>query len=309
MSDIYDVLIIGAGPAGYTAAIYASRASLKVLCFEGWQPGGQLTTTTVIENFPGFENGISGPQLMQEMRKQAAKFGTQYVTKNVTKVDFSAKPFKVYVGDEEYQGKSVIVATGAKSRALGLESEKRLWGKGVSTCATCDGFFFKGKVVAVLGGGDSAMEEAGFLSKHASKVYVIHRREGFRASEIMLNRAKANSKIEFMLNKTVEEVLGETKVAGLRLKDTQSGKTSELPLDGIFLAIGHDPATQFLNGQITIDKKGYVVPKEHTMTNVEGIFAAGDCVDHRYRQAITAAGMGCQAAMDVEKWLDSSENL
>jgi thioredoxin reductase (NADPH) len=305
MSKKYDVIIIGAGPAGYTAAIYASRASLDVLVFEGWQPGGQLTTTTVIENFPGFEKGIDGKELMKEMRGQAGVFGTEYVTQDVTKVDFSDELKKVYVGDEEYQSKAVIIATGAKPRKLGLESEDRLWAKGVSSCATCDGFFFRDKTVAVIGGGDSAMEEADFLTKFASKVYLIHRRDEFRASQIMLDRAKANEKIEFVTNKAVEEVLGEQKVEALKLKDTQTGEGSEIKVDGMFLAIGHIPVTKLFD-EVEKDNEGYIVHKEHTMTNVPGVFAAGDVVDHRYRQAVTAAGMGCQAAIDAGRWL--SEN-
>ncbi|MDH5597420.1 MAG: thioredoxin-disulfide reductase [Candidatus Peregrinibacteria bacterium] len=301
MDQTYDLIVIGAGPAGYTASLYASRANLKVLCFEGWQPGGQLTTTTVIENYPGFEHGIDGNQLMQEMRKQAAVFGTEYITKNVSRVDFSAEVKKVYVGDAEYQARAVVIATGAKPRKLGLESEDRLWAKGVSSCATCDGFFYREKKVAVLGGGDSAMEEANFLTKFASKVYLVHRRDEFRASKIMLDRAKANPKIEFVVNKEVEEVLGDEKVRALKLKDTTSGEGMELEVDGMFLAIGHIPVTDLF--EVEKDDLGYIKHKTHTMTSAEGVFAAGDCVDHRYRQAITAAGMGCQAAIDAERWL------
>ncbi|MFH0820641.1 MAG: thioredoxin-disulfide reductase [Candidatus Peregrinibacteria bacterium] len=307
MSKIYDLIIIGAGPAGYTAALYAGRADLSVLLLEGWQPGGQLTTTTVIENFPGFKDGVEGKKLMQEMRAQAERFGAQYVTKDTTKVDFSKRPFAVYADDEGYQGRAVIIATGAKSRTLGIPSEQRLWAKGVSTCATCDGFFFKNKVVAIIGGGDSAMEEANFLAHLASKVYVIHRREEFRASKIMLDRAEKNPKIEFLLNKTIDEVLGEKKVTGLRLRDTKTDATSELQLDGMFLAIGHDPATRFLENAVEKDEKGYILHKKNTMTNVEGVFAAGDCVDHRYRQAITSAGSGCMAAIDARNWLEGQE--
>jgi len=303
MSDLYDVIIIGSGPAGNTAAIYTARADLKTLVVEGWQPGGQLTITTEVENFPGFKDGIQGPQLMNEMREQAKRFGTQYLTKEITKVDFSSRPFKIYADKEEFQSKSVIIATGAKPRRLGLPSEDKLWGKGVSACATCDGFFFKGKTVAVIGGGDAAMEEGIFMTKFCPKVYIINRSEVFRASDIMINRAKANKKIEILANKVVDEILGENKVTGLRLKDTQSGKTSELSVDGMFLAIGHIPATDLFKDQIEVDKMGFIVHKKHTMTSVEGVFAAGDVVDHRYRQAITAAGMGCQASIDVERWL------
>jgi len=302
MGDIYDVIIIGSGPAGNTAAIYTARADLKTLVIEGWQPGGQLTTTTEVENFPGFKDGIQGPQLMNEMREQAKRFGTEYITKDITKVDFSSRPFKIYAGDEEFQSKSVIIATGAKPRRLGIPSEEKLWGKGVSACATCDGFFFKGKTVAVIGGGDAAMEEGIFMTKFCPKVYIVNRSEQFRASDIMLDRAKANEKIEILTNKVIDEILGENNVTGLRLKDTQSDKTSELKVDGMFLAIGHIPVTDLFEGQIDMEK-GFIVHKTHTMTNVEGVFAAGDVVDYRYRQAITAAGMGCEASIDVERWL------
>lgn len=302
MNSQYDLVIIGSGPAGYTAAIYASRSSLKVLVFEGWQPGGQLTTTTVIENFPGFEKGIDGNQLMKEMRAQAARFGTQFVTKNITRVDFSAQPFRIYENKNEYQAKAVIIATGAKPRRLGLMSEDKFWAKGISACATCDGFFFRGKTVAVIGGGDSAMEEANFLTKFATKVYIINRSNEFKASKIMLERAKNNPKIEILINKSTEEFLGDTRVTGIRLKDSETGKTTDLPVDGIFLAIGHIPATELFNG-IEKDKQGFILHKENTMTNIPGVFAAGDCVDHRYQQAITAAGMGGQAAIDAGRWL------
>jgi len=306
MSELYDVIIIGSGPAGNTAAVYASRAELKVLVLEGWQPGGQLTTTTVVENFPGFKDGIQGTQLMSEMREQAKRFGATYLTKDITKVDFSKRPFKVYCGNEEYLSKSVIISTGAKPRRLGLPSEDKFWSKGVSACATCDGFFFKNKVVAVMGGGDAAMEEANFLTRFATKVYIIHRSETFRASKIMLERAQKNPKIEMLTNKVVDEVLGDKVVTGLRLKDTQTNKTSEIKVDGMFLAIGHLPATEVFKGAIELDEVGFIVHKKHTMTSTEGVFAAGDCVDHRYRQAITSAGMGGQAAIDVARWLDQN---
>ncbi len=306
MSKIYDVIVIGAGPAGYTACLYASRANLSVLCFEGWQPGGQLTTTTVIENYPGFEKGIDGNQLMQEMKKQAAVFGTEYVTKDVTKVELEGAVKKVYINDEVYEAKTVVVATGAKPRKLGLESEDRLWAKGVSSCATCDGFFYRGKTVAVIGGGDSAMEEANFLTRFADKVYLVHRREEFRASKIMVDRTRANEKVEILTNKGVEEVLGEDKVTGLSLKDTVTGELSEVELDGMFLAIGHIPTTQLFD-TLDKDEAGYLKHAENTMMNVPGVFAAGDCVDHRYRQAITAAAMGCQAAIDAERWLEAQD--
>lgn len=307
MSDIYDVIVIGSGPAGHTAAVYTSRAELKTLVFEGWQPGGQLTTTTEVENFPGFSKGIFGQQLMAEMKGQAERFGAEYLAKDITKVDFSGTPKKVYVGDEEYQAKAIIIATGAKPRRLGLESESKLWSKGVSACATCDGFFFKDKVVAVIGGGDSAMEEANFLTKFATKVYLVHRSEEFRASKIMLERAQNNDKIEMLTNKATEEVLGDDKVTGLRLKDNKSGEISEVELDGMFLAIGHIPVTELFKDQIELDEIGFIPHSKYTMTNVEGVFAAGDVVDHRYRQAITAAGMGCQAAIDTERWIASQE--
>ncbi|MBN2306450.1 thioredoxin-disulfide reductase [Candidatus Peregrinibacteria bacterium] len=304
MDNQYDVIIIGTGPAGYTAAIYASRANLKVLNFEGWQPGGQLTITTTVENFPGFEKGIDGKALMAEMKKQAAVFGTEYVSKDVTKVDFSGQPLRVYAGKDEYQARAVIIATGAKPRKLGIKSEEKYWAKGVSACATCDGFFFRDKKVAVIGGGDSAMEEANFLTRFASKVYIVHRREEFRASDIMLDRVKSNPKIEIITNKEIDEVLGTDKLTGLRLKDTKTGETSELAVEGMFLAIGHTPVTEIFE-DVEKNKLGYILHKENTMTSMAGVFAAGDCVDHRYRQAITAAGMGCQAAIDAERWLEN----
>jgi len=306
MSDLRDIIIIGAGPAGYTAALYAARANLNVLLFEGWQPGGQLTTTTIVENYPGFAKGVDGNQLMKEMKDQAAVFGTEYITKDVTKVDFSNRPFKIYEGDNEHQAKAVIIATGAKARKLGLESEERLWSKGVTSCATCDGFFFKDKVVSVIGGGDTAMEESIFLTKFATKVYVIHRRDEFRASKIMIDRAKANEKIEFLTSKVVEECLGDQKLTALKLKDAKSGENSELPVDGMFLAIGHVPVTEIFP-DVTKDDHGYIIPQEFTMTNIEGVFAAGDCVDNRYRQAVTAGGMGCEASIDAERWLEGQQ--
>lgn len=307
MPDIYDVIIIGTGPAGYTAAIYTSRGNLKTLVFDGPQPGGQLTTTTKVENFPGFKDGIQGPDLMRAMRGQAERFGTDYVNKKVEKVDFSARPFRVWAGEEEYQSKAVIITTGAKPRKLGLESEEKLWSKGVSSCATCDGFFFKDKTVAVIGGGDSAMEEGIFLTKFAKKVYIVHRRDEFKASEIMLKRAQDNDKVEILTNKAIEKILGDDRVTGLRLKDTKTDETSELKVDGMFLAIGHIPATDIFKDEIELDDHGYVVHKKHTMTSREGIFAGGDCADSRYRQAVTAAGEGCKASIDVKKWLDDNE--
>ncbi|MBN2095852.1 thioredoxin-disulfide reductase [Candidatus Peregrinibacteria bacterium] len=307
MSDIYDVLIIGSGPAGLSAAVYTGRANLKTLLFEGWQPGGQLTTTTVVENYAGFKDGIQGTKLMAEMRGQAERFGVEYITKDVTSVDFSKRPFTVKTDDQEYQGKTVIIATGAKPRRLGLPSEDKLWAKGISACATCDGFFFKDKTVAVIGGGDSAMEEGTFLTKFASKVYIINRTENFRASDIMLRRARNNEKVEILADKVIEEVLGDDHVTGLRLKDNQSGETSELKLDGMFLAIGHIPVTDLFKDQVELDKLGFITLKENTMTSVPGVFAAGDVSDHRYRQAITSAGEGCKASIDAKKWLAEND--
>lgn len=307
MSDIYDVIIIGSGPAGFSAGVYSGRANLKTLLFEGWQPGGQLTTTTLVENYAGFKDGIQGTQLMAEMRGQAERFGVEYVSKDITKVDFSGQPLKVYVGDEEYQSKSIIIATGAKPRRLGLPSEDKLWSKGVSACATCDGFFFKDKIVAVIGGGDSAMEEGTFLTKFASKVYIINRTDNFRASDIMLKRAQDNEKVEILSGKAIDEVLGENNVTGLRIKDAQSGEASELKIDGMFLAIGHIPVTELFKNQIELDRVGFVSLKENTMTSVPGVFAAGDVTDHRYRQAITSAGSGCMASIDAKKWLAEQE--
>jgi thioredoxin reductase (NADPH) len=306
MSEVYDVIIIGSGPAGLSAAVYTGRANLKTLLFEGWQPGGQLTTTTLVENYAGFKEGIQGPQLMMEMKEQAKRFGVEYIAKDITKVDFSGDPKKVYVGDEEYQARSVIISTGAKPRMLGLESEKKFWAKGVSACATCDGFFFKDKVVAVIGGGDSAMEEGNFLTKFATKVYIINRTDKFRASQIMMERVKNNEKIEILSNKVVDEVLGDTKVTGLRLKDSQGGEMSEIEVDGMFLAIGHIPVTNLFKEQVELDDLGFIVQKEHTMTSVAGVFSAGDVSDHRYRQAITSAGSGCMAAIDAKKWREDN---
>jgi len=305
-NTIYDVIIIGSGPAGYTAAIYTGRANLKTLLFEGWQPGGQLTTTTVIENFPGFKDGIQATELMRQMRAQVERFEVKIITKNVTKTVLTERPFRIYSDSEEFKSKSVIIATGAKPRTLGLASEKRLWAKGVSTCATCDGFFFKNKVVAVLGGGDSAMEEGNFMTKFASKVYIVNRSDKFRASEIMIERAKNNNKIEILSNKVVEDMLGDKFVTGLKLKDSKTGEYSEIEVDGIFFAIGHIPATDLFKGQIELDETGLVVQKENTMTSIPGVFAAGDVADHRYRQAITSAGHGCMASIDVKKWLENN---
>ena len=301
-----NVIIIGSGPAGWTAAIYAARADLKPILFEGPQPGGQLTTTTEVENFPGFPQGILGPELMAKMREQAARFGTEIISETVTAVDFSSRPFKITAGDKMYEAKTVIVSTGATARRLGLESEKALYGKGVSACATCDGFFFRGKTVAVVGGGDSAMEEANFLTRFAEKVYLIHRRDAFRASKVMQERTFANPKIEIVWNTAVDEILGVDvgHVTGVRLKDTVTGALRELPLDGVFAAIGHEPNTALFKGVLDLDEKNYIrtIPGS-THTNVDGVFAAGDVQDAKYRQAISAAGTGCMAALEVEKFL------
>ncbi len=313
---MYDVIILGSGPAGYTAAIYASRAFLKTLLISGSELGGQLTTTTQIENFPGFSQGIDGNKLMEEMKKQAQRFNCSIAIEQVSSIKYQVsekKPlFNVVTNKAEYQGKSVIIATGASAKYLGIPSEAKFRGKGVSACATCDGFFYKNKEVVVIGGGDTAMEEATFLTRFASKVTIIHRRNEFRASPIMLKRAQDNPKIKFLLNKTVEEVLGDQKVSAAKLKDNQTGIVEEYKTDGFFLAIGHKPNTEFLRGIVALDEKGYVVVKGmptpenyHTQTTVDGIFAAGDCVDFKYRQAVVAAGMGCMAALDVQKWLET----
>lgn len=301
---MYDVIILGSGPAGYTAAIYTSRAFLKTLLLTGKEPGGQLTITTDVDNFPGFSGGIKGPALMDEMKKQAERFNTEIKQFSVSSLEQSdKKTFLVKTEQETFEGRAVIVATGAAAQYLGLPSEQRLMGKGVSACATCDGFFFRGKTVVVVGGGDTAMEEATFLTTFASHVTIIHRRDVFRASAIMLARAKKDPKISFLLNKTVEEILGDSVVTGIRLKDTLTGNVEDRKTDGVFLAIGHKPSTEFLRGTIALDEKGYIVVHGGTATSVPGVFAAGDCVDHTYRQAVVAAGQGCMAAMDTQKWL------
>ncbi len=303
-----DVIIIGSGPAGLTAAIYAARANLKPLVFEGLQPGGQLTITTEVENYPGFKEGITGPALMDEMRSQAERFGSEHIYDVVTKVDFSASPFKVWVGDTQHEAKSVIITTGATARWLGLESETRLQGRGVSACATCDGFFFRDMNVAVVGGGDSAMEEATFLTRFAKKVSVIHRRDELRASKIMAERAIKNEKIEFVWDSTVDEILGDEQVTGVKLRNLKSGEVNELALDGVFMGIGHVPNTEIFKEQIDLDANGYVVATEQTRTSVAGVFVAGDVVDTKYKQAITAAGWGCMAALDAQNYLESLED-
>jgi len=307
---VYDVVIIGSGPAGYTAALYTSRAFLKTLILSGKEPGGQLTTTTEIENFPGFPKGITGPQLMADMKTQVERFGTNVVNDvisnikytNTTNTPINKKTFLLHGQEKQYESKTVIIATGASAQYLGLPSEEKLRGKGVSACATCDGFFFRGKEVVVVGGGDTAMEEANFLTTFATKVTIIHRRSEFRASPIMLARAKKNQKISFITNVVIEEIVGNTKVTGVRWKDSKTGRQEELKTDGVFLAIGHKPSTEFLQGFVELDKKGYVVVNK-TATSVPGVFAAGDCVDFQYRQAVVAAGMGAMAALDAQKYI------
>ena len=310
----HKIIIIGSGPAGFTAALYNARANLKPVIFEGMQPGGQLTITTEVENYPGFEHGIQGPQLMDVMRKQAHRFGAESVYKEITVVDFSKRPFKLKSYEDEYIADAVIIATGASAKLIGLESEKKYMGYGVSACATCDGFFFKNQKVLVIGGGDTAMEEATYLTYHASEVIIVHRREGFRASSIMLNRAKKNPKIKFLLNKTIKEVLGVEqngikKMTGVLLEDTRNHSTEEFKSDGLFIGIGHKPNTEIFKGQLDMDEVGYLKVKSgSTYTNIEGVFAAGDVADSKYRQAVTAAGTGCMAALDAERWLEAQES-
>jgi thioredoxin reductase (NADPH) len=301
--DTHKVIIIGSGPAGLTAALYAARANLKPLVLAGLTFGGQLMITSEVENFPGFPAGVQGPELMQKMIEQAQRFGAEIVYEDVAKVDFSKKPFKVSTGDKEYIGESIIIATGASSLWLGLPSEERLRGKGISSCATCDGFFFKEKEIIVVGGGDAALEEALYLTKFVKKVNLLNRSDKLRASIIMQDRAKANDKITIEYNKTVEEFLGSDHLTGIKVKDTVSGQVEERKIEGAFIAIGHKPNTEIFKDQIDLDAKGYIVPQDQTRTNVPGVFVAGDVRDYRYRQAITAAGMGCMAAMDVEKYL------
>jgi thioredoxin reductase (NADPH) len=303
-NTVHDVIIIGSGPAGYTAAVYTARAQLHPLVFEGVQFGGALMTTTEVENYPGFKEGITGPELMEEMREQAIRFGADLRMEDVEDVSLDGPVKTVTVGDETFQARSVILAMGAAARQLGVPGEMERIGTGVSTCATCDGFFFRDQDIAVIGGGDSAMEEAIFLTKFARSVTLIHRREEFRASKIMLERAKANPKITFVLNTAVTQVEGEPKVTGLRLTDTVTGEESKLAVTGVFVAIGHDPRSALIGGKVDLDEEGYVrVKGRTTSTSVAGVFAAGDLVDHTYRQAITAAGSGCAAAIDAERWL------
>lgn len=304
---IENVIIIGSGPAGLTAAVYSARANLNPLMIEGEEAGGQLMLTTEVENFPGFPRGVTGSELISVMREQAHRFGTRFITKNVTQIDFSKRPFKVWVGKEMHQTQTIIISTGASAKWLGLPSEKQYQNRGVSACATCDGAFFKGVEVAVVGGGDTAMEEANFLTRFASKVYIIHRKDSFRASKIMADRALQNPKIEVIWNSEVVEVLGDGKsMTGLKIKNLQSGEVVDKNLQGLFLAIGHKPNTDLFKGVITLDETGYIKTRPgSTYTNVEGVFAAGDVQDHVYRQAITAAGTGCMAAIDAERWLEA----
>jgi thioredoxin reductase (NADPH) len=310
VTDVRDVIVIGSGPAGYTAAIYAARGRLHPLVFEGSvTAGGALMNTTEVENFPGFPDGITGPDLMDAMRKQAERFGAELVSDDVTAVDLIANPKVVTVGSVDYLAKTVIVATGSRYRELAADGEKRLSGHGVSWCATCDGFFFREKDIAVVGGGDSAMEEATFLTRFADKVTVVHRRDKLRASKIMQDRAFDNPKIGFRWNSEVAEVLGDGKVSGLRLRDTKTAEESTLPVNGVFVAIGHEPRTELFAGQLPMDAEGYLlVEHPSTRTGVDGVFAAGDVVDHTYRQAVTAAGTGCAAALDAERWLTDHES-
>jgi thioredoxin reductase (NADPH) len=301
------VIIIGSGPAGLTAAVYAARANLEPLVIEGIEAGGQLMLTTEVENYPGFVDGIMGPELMESMRKQAARFGTEFLTDNVTSVDFSSKPLKVNTGDTTYETGAVVIATGASARMLGVPGERELLGHGVSTCATCDGFFFREQEILVVGGGDSAMEEATFLTKFATKVTVVHRRDALRASKIMQDRAFANPKIEFVFDSVVKQINGNGKVGSATLLNVKTGAETEMPAAGVFVAIGHTPATTLFEGQLEL-AEGYIVTNDGTATSVEGVFAAGDVVDFRYRQAVTAAGMGCMAAIDAERHLEGIEH-
>ena len=302
----YDVVIIGSGPAGYTAALYAARASLKVLVFQGFESGGQLMLTSDVENYPGYRDGVMGPEMMDDFEAQAARFGAEMRPDNVERVDFSERPFKLWAEDEDEPilARAVVIATGAKAKWLGLESEQQLMGKGVSGCATCDAFFYRGKKVAVVGGGDTAMEEAGVLAKFADEVVLIHRRDEFRASKIMLQRAENNPKITILTNTVVEEILGEDSVEGVHVRNTRTGEEQTIEVSGFFTAIGHAPATSLFEGQVEMDGSGYILQKENTMTSVPGVFAAGDVSDTRYRQAVTAAGDGCRAAIDSERWLE-----
>jgi len=304
-NDVRNLIVIGSGPAGFTAALYAARANLEPLVLKGLEAGGQLMLTTDVENYPGFADGILGPELMDQMEKQAARFGSEILPVHVTRVDLSSRPFGVWAGDQEWRARTVVIATGATARWLGVPGEEHLRGRGVSACATCDGFFFRDRELIVVGGGDSAMEEATFLTRFASKVTIVHRRDEFRASKIMQERVLANPKIEVVWNHEVVEILGDGAVTGVRLRDTVRGETSERPIDGVFMAIGHTPNTELFGEWLELDAEGYVVVQEpRTRTSVEGVFAAGDVTDRTYRQAVTAAGQGCKAAMDAERFLE-----
>jgi thioredoxin reductase (NADPH) len=305
--NLYDVIIIGSGPAGFTAGIYTSRAKLKTLIITGSLPGGQLMTTSEVENYPGFPNGIFGPELMMNMRQQAERFGTTVVDDEVLKVDFKNSPFLISTHSEGYEGKAILLCTGASPRKLGIEGEQEFGGRGVSYCATCDGPFFKGEKIAVIGGGDTAIEEATFLTKFGKSVKIIHRREFLRASKILQEKAFENSKIQFIWNNVVTKISGNKKIESIDIKDLTTGKSQNLVVGGLFVAIGHEPNTSIFKDQLELDDKGYVVLKENTRTSIEGVFAAGDVHDYRYRQAVTAAGFGCMAALDLEKWLSEKK--
>ena len=307
-SDVHDLIVIGGGPAGYTAALYAARAELRPLVIEGFQWGGQLMLTSDVENYPGYVDGVMGPEMMRDFRAQAERFGAEFITDDVTRVDFSERPFRVWIEKDEYRANAIIVATGASARWLGLESEQRLQGRGVSACATCDGAFFKEKDIVVVGGGDSAFEEALFLTRFGKKVTLVHRRDEFRASPIMVSRARANPKIDILTPYLVDEVLGDVTVSGLRLRHAETGETREIETQGFFVAIGHDPNTKLFLDQLDHDENGYLVTRPgSTETNVAGVFAVGDVQDHVYRQAVTAAGSGCMGALDAERYLADRE--
>jgi thioredoxin reductase (NADPH) len=306
-----NVIVIGSGCAGLTAAIYAGRANLKPLVIDGYEPGGQLTLTTMVENFPGFPDGILGPDLIENMRKQAQRFGAEFKAGAITDVDLSKRPFKISAGNDVFETRALIIASGASARMIGLESERKLVGHGVSTCATCDGYFFRGKEIAVVGGGDTAMEESNFLTKFASRVHLLHRRPEFRASKIMLDRAKSNDKIRMVTPVVIEDIADVSKggVESVKLRNTQTNEITTLPVEGVFIAIGHDPNTKVFRGKLDMDENGYLITHHGSQTNVPGVFAAGDVQDHHYRQAVTAAGSGCMAAIDAEKYLDAHKDV